>query len=334
MRKMKEQRTESSVSIRRMRGRRGQVIVLFAALVVVLLGMCALAVDVGMLYATQARLQNAADAAALAAALQYVQERNAAASESEARTAATSQAGILGLANAEDARFEVEYGTLEDGEFQAGAQEATAVKVTALRDGDAPGGEVQGFFAGALGVDSVSVQAPAVAALFQGVSTMWSGLAPLAIWEGDVAGPGEIMTIYDDNQVAPGVWGLLNLNGGSHGAPELEDWILNGYDGEITIDPDTGYLWIEGSPGLRVALKDELQDRIGETMIICVYDDVTGEGSNAQFRITKFLSITITEVKLTGKNKYVSARVETVVNVPDGETGGDASNLVKVSLAL
>ncbi|MCD6416191.1 MAG: pilus assembly protein TadG, partial [Planctomycetes bacterium] len=75
-----------------MRGRRGQVIVLFAGLVVLLLGMCALAVDVGMLHATQARLQNAADAAALAAALQYVQERNAAASESEARTAATSQA--------------------------------------------------------------------------------------------------------------------------------------------------------------------------------------------------------------------------------------------------
>ena len=332
---MKERRTESSATIGRMRGRRGQVIVLFAGLVVLLLGMCALAVDVGMLHATQARLQNAADAAALAAALQYVQERNAAASESEARTAATSQAGILGLANAEDARFEVEYGTLEDGEFQAGAQEATAVKVTALRDGDAPGGEVQGFFAGALGVASVSMQASAVAALFQGVSTMWSGLAPLAIWEGDVAGPGEIMTIYDDNQVAPGVWGLLNLNGGSHGAPELEDWILNGYDGEITIDPDTGYLWIGGSPGLRASLDDEFESRIGETMIICVYDDVIDQGSNAQFRVTRFLAVTITEAELTGENNYVSARVETLVNVPDAETGaGNASNLRKVCLAL
>ncbi|MCD6416193.1 MAG: hypothetical protein J7M08_05805 [Planctomycetes bacterium] len=334
---MVEERLKSSASILRMYRRRGQMIVLFAGLVVVLLGMCALAVDVGMLHATQAQLQNAADAAALAAGLEYVQERNDGSSESEARAAATSEALALGEANADAARFEVEYGTFENGEFQAGPEAATAVKVTALRDGDAPGGEVQTLFAGTLGVASVSAQAQAVVAVFEGISTIWSGLTPLAVWEDDVAALGVTVTIYNDDQIAPGIWGLLNFNGGDNSTSELEDWILNGYNGGVSIDPDTGYLWIEGSPGLRVALKDELQDRIGETVIVCAYDQVTGEGSNAQFRITKFLSLTITEVTLTASNdlRNVSARVETMVNVADAEMGGStSSNLVKVSLVL
>lgn len=46
----------------------GQVLVLFALLMVVLMGFAALTIDVGMAYATKAKLQNAADAAALAGA--------------------------------------------------------------------------------------------------------------------------------------------------------------------------------------------------------------------------------------------------------------------------
>lgn len=48
--------------------RPGAVIVLVAVLIVVLLGFTVLAVDVGYMYDTRAELQNAADAAAMAAA--------------------------------------------------------------------------------------------------------------------------------------------------------------------------------------------------------------------------------------------------------------------------
>lgn len=47
----------------------GQVIVLFALMLVVLLGFTALAIDTGTVYLTKSKLQNAADAAALAGAL-------------------------------------------------------------------------------------------------------------------------------------------------------------------------------------------------------------------------------------------------------------------------
>ncbi|WP_305041470.1 pilus assembly protein TadG-related protein, partial [Geoalkalibacter sp.] len=51
-------------------GEKGAVAVLVAVLLMFLIGMVALVVDVGYLYATRSELQNAADAAALAGARQ------------------------------------------------------------------------------------------------------------------------------------------------------------------------------------------------------------------------------------------------------------------------
>jgi len=69
-------------------------------------------------------------------------------------------------------------------------------------------------------------------------------------------------------------------------------------------------------------------------VFVCVYDEVTGQGSNANFRIVQFLALTITQVKLTGGSKYVKARVERLVSIPNCETGGSSdSNVVKVHLA-
>lgn len=53
---------------------RGQAIVLLAVTIVVLLGFTALAIDGGMVYADRRRAQNGADAAALAGALQRVND--------------------------------------------------------------------------------------------------------------------------------------------------------------------------------------------------------------------------------------------------------------------
>ncbi len=55
-------------------GRRGAVIVFVAALMVVLLGMAALTIDLGILYVARSELQRTADAAALAAALDLLDE--------------------------------------------------------------------------------------------------------------------------------------------------------------------------------------------------------------------------------------------------------------------
>ena len=76
-----------------MRGRRrGQVMIVMAACLPVLCIIAAATVDVGHLCATKTQLQNAADAAAVAAVMQMWKTRSAALSESAARTAAIGEA--------------------------------------------------------------------------------------------------------------------------------------------------------------------------------------------------------------------------------------------------
>lgn len=58
------------------RSERGQAIVLLAVVIVVLLGFTAVAIDGGMIYADRRNAQNAADAAALAGALEIVNSKN------------------------------------------------------------------------------------------------------------------------------------------------------------------------------------------------------------------------------------------------------------------
>src|SRR5262245_36211408 len=65
--------------------RRAAILVKFALLLPVLLGLVGLVIDSGLLMAAQRRAQNAADAAAMAAAV----ERHRGATEAEARTVGT-----------------------------------------------------------------------------------------------------------------------------------------------------------------------------------------------------------------------------------------------------
>ena len=317
--------------------RNGQVLIVAAVGLVVLGVVAALAVDVGYLYCARARLQNAADAATLAAAEKLVEERNAGAAESAARSAAATEAQAIVAANWAQAGWQVAFGTFEGGTFvqQGEGTAATAVRVVAHRKSDAPGGALSLFFAPLAGIQTVEVSAPAVSRFSTDVGTIRNSmdLVPFAVYKDDVVAPGQVMTVYDHGQVAPGNFGLLNFDGGSLGTPELWDWILNGYRGEVTIDPATGCTWFTGECGFRAAIKSAVQERMGDLVIVCVYDQVTGQGSNANFRIIRFLAVTLTECKLTGKDPYIKARVEQMVNVPDGESGGPPNgNLCVIKL--
>ncbi|MHC4788505.1 MAG: pilus assembly protein TadG-related protein, partial [Planctomycetota bacterium] len=95
--------------------RRGQIIVLAPVVIVVLLAMLALTADVGNMIATRARLQNAADAAALAATQVLWNEHWIVGSDEEdARAAALSEGLLIQQANAADAGCTIEFGTVDD----------------------------------------------------------------------------------------------------------------------------------------------------------------------------------------------------------------------------
>jgi hypothetical protein len=135
-----------------MAGRRGgQVVVLSAALLVVLVGICILAIDVGRLFVCRAQLQNAVDAAALAGASQLQgwateDEKAAARLEAKAFAGANVVAG-LPLTLTDD---DIQFGHYDEQtqafvpEPEAGAVDS--IQVAGRRTHDSPDGPVDLFF--------------------------------------------------------------------------------------------------------------------------------------------------------------------------------------------
>ena len=331
------------------KGTRGQVVVLAAACLVILVGAAAFCIDVGYMCCARARLQNAADAGALAAMEELVEERFGGASESAARLAGVAEAASLVEANWWAARCEVTFGAFTDGQFvaQTEGSTASAALVRAVRDPDAPGGSLALFFSPVLGRDTVDVQARAVSEVRTDIKGMSAGLAPFSIPEEAIAGAveGEKLVFYlphgdwtplaDDDFYAPGNFGWLNLDGGAQPTGELIDWILNGYNEVFTIeDPETG-LWLDGTCGVRASLQDELETRIGDEMIILVHDQVIEQGANADFHIVAFAAVTLLEVELTGGEKYIAVQLNLLTNTSEAIYGGEPGdgNVGKIVLA-
>ena len=319
------------------RGRQGQILVLAAVILVVLILIAALVVDVGYAFVMRAQLQNAADAASLAAVQELIAQRYQGESEEEARSAATAEAQVFVDTNCAGSGFEVAFGTIDEGGElveQGSDVTATAACVVASRNDSAPAGSLSLFFAPFMGMNSLSVSASATCEAASNIMSIDGGLSPFAVYEGDVPAVGETMIFFDNQEPVPGCFGLLSLDGGSCATSELLEWIVEGYDGGITIDPELGYVMVGGDPGFRAALASALQQRVGDLLIVCVYDQVTGQGSNAQFRIVSFLSIELIGFRLTGTNKYIEARVTAIRSIHDAQSGGvgNSSNFCKVQL--
>jgi hypothetical protein len=137
------------------RNRRGNVIVLAAIFMVVLLGMAAFAVDIGFITLTKGQLQNAADSAAMAAASILNSP------QSEIRSEARSYAGqhyAAGQAvNLADADIEFGNWSLATETFTPSASVGNALRITARRN-DAPH-----FFGRIFGRQNFDIEAQAIA---------------------------------------------------------------------------------------------------------------------------------------------------------------------------
>jgi len=327
--------------------RRGQVIVLAPVMLVALGGILALTVDVGDVFVWRARLQNAADAAALAGVRVLVEQQLAGKAEYVARIAAINEATLIQQANTTEAGISIEFGAFDgSGAFSSRtlSQQASAVRVKTVRNGTAPGGPVRLSFASLIGIGSCAVTGTAVAEATANLRGMLIGLMPFAVPQDRLVAPGQTMVFYPcdgqayngigDLTVVPGCFGLLNLDGGSSGTSELIDWITNGYQGTFQVNPDDGYLWIDGTSGFRAALQNPVKAKIGQEIVVVIYDQVIGQGSNGDFRCVGFVRGILTEVKLTGHNEHISFTVDKIGLLHDMITGGGlpSPNILKIQL--
>jgi Flp pilus assembly protein TadG len=195
------------------RPRRGAVAVLTAVLMIVLLGMAAFAIDVGWMVVSEAELQNAADAAALAGAgqlmapcVQFSLPTQTAANQASILSAA--QAGATGSARTFAGKNkaggvssllllddDVEFGytdakggyTKYTGNAQYAASFPNTIKVT-LRLDNTPGGNgpLSLFFGRVLGKGTTNLTATASATIYTGtvdnfVSTSNASILPMTL---------------------------------------------------------------------------------------------------------------------------------------------------------
>jgi Flp pilus assembly protein TadG len=276
------------------RNQTGQATVLTLVFMTVLLGMAALVLDVGSWYRADRDTQSTADSAALAGA-QALPDSTADASSLASNYASKNGGGLDGVS------FSSSYGTND------------TIKVTVKKP-------AQGIFTRLFGVSSINVGSKATARTALISSAKY--VAPIVVKNMHpkllgTAGcpcfdPSNVTTIPLGRNGAPGAFDLLNLDGSRGGTSPgiLADWMLKGYDGYLDIGQyysDPGAKWDSSQ------MHDALDQRIGTTLLFPVYDDLIGNGSNAQYHVIGWVGFHLLSYEARGSSGSITGYFTEVI---------------------
>ena len=295
-------------------GEDGAVAVIMALFMVVLLGITAIVVDVGMIYAERFQLQNGADAAALAIA-----QDCAAGNCSNAGATATQLAGK----NSHD-----------------GVSAATAVIAgntvtvrtrTATLDG---GSAVQHWFAPVLGIQSTTVEAVAKASWGSpSKATVFPFTAPRCIF--DSAPTGEVWITSTSTCTGAGGKTL----------PGAFGWLDEDEKKSCRASVDVDQI-IEGEPGKSGPKNCDVD---GKVILLPVYESKSGQGNNVSYIIDGFAAFKVTAHSWPNQSRSepgcshctgIKGRFITLVSLADLQSfgveqlGGESLNAFFVTLSL
>jgi hypothetical protein len=260
---------------------RGQAIVITSIAMAVLLGICALVMDLGVDFRTKRRLQGTSDAAALAGAQELPDSASVA--KSVAQTYADKNGG------------DAESITVTSTYYANDTIEVTAKKTQ------------PGIFSKVLGIDSVDIHARAKARVGPPRAAMH--VAPMVVHcnhplikncNNDHEPEFGTGTHLDyDKMGAPGAFGMLNLSGGSGtpGSSEQAEWILYGFDKYL---PLGNYKSNPGAKFESAQVSGALDARVGTVLLFPVFRTLTGEGSNAEYEIIGWIGFYLTGWKVHG----------------------------------
>jgi hypothetical protein len=280
--------------MRLLRRQEGQVTVMAAIFMVVLIGMAGLVLDVGSWFRQQRVTQATVDAAALAGA--QALPGNVAAANTAANDFAGRNGGVAGLS--------VTFGT------KWRSNDMITVKQTTSADG---------FFSNLFGISTVALSAKGSAV--SEVPSEARYVAPIVvnIKHPDLSGPGcpcfDLPTTLDLGKTgAPGAFALINLGNtdttGTIGASTLADWIVKGYDKYL---PLGGYFSDPGAKWNNNTIQNAMQARYGTDLLFPVYDTLVAEGSNAEYHILGWASFHLTLAQASGSDGSLSGYFTQVI---------------------
>jgi hypothetical protein len=262
----------------------GQATVMFAICLTALLGITALAVDVGNLYFEKSKMQNALDAGVLAGAHELILTKNDASAEEEADDISDVNGFPLEI-HGETASLPEYYGqAIASGvEYYVKANFSKKVNM---------------YFARILGIDNVKVTAKAKAVV-RPISGA-KGLIPVGIAKNDLPTrqyTDSITLVFPEHEPGPGNFGFLDLDGGhGGGTTDLKNRIVNGYEGTVSIGnlifTETG----GATPGYN-AFNERIQKDSGITKC--------QSAETADFSCHRLVTVPIIETWATGQGKPV-----------------------------
>lgn len=279
-----------------MRDDRGVAVIIVAVFLVALFGLAALVVDLGMLIAARSELQNGADSGALAGLVDHVLY-GPSEGEQTAKTYTTNPKNyhLVSPPPAADA-VDVSIPAFE------------TMQVRVRRSNGTSAGPIPTVFARIWGKENADVEAVAVAKMSRKVIGSGPGnLLPYGIHkriidadEDGLYDVGNSIDVYP-HAYTPGNFGVLDLDGGSNSNSDTVQWTEQGFDQSFVIPQSEGFINITGDTGISGdSLSDPIRSRIGQRVLLPVFDQVSGEGSGSTFRVIDMVGIIITDIKLTG----------------------------------
>jgi hypothetical protein len=118
-----------------------------------------------------------------------------------------------------------------------------------------------------------------------------------------------------------GNWAILDFDGGSNSMSDAQNWIANGFQGEIAAGQT-----IDGDPGIPTPALN-LDDQVGRTIVLPVFVNPRLEGSNAMYDVVGFVQVWVVAVNLAGSASQRNVKViferGAVTGVPSGPDSPD-----------
>ena len=141
-------------------------------------------------------------------------------------------------------------------------------------------------------------------------------------------------SLFPQGTGAPGNRGTVDIGKPNNSTKDLSRQIREGITAQDIADLQAdnrslepgldGTIMLNGDTGMSGGIKDDLASIIGQTRIIPIFSNVTGNGNNAEFTIVQFAGVRILAVKLTGKpsGRYVviqpaNVLIENGIPAPD-----------------
>lgn len=291
-----------------LKSEKGAVNILVAASMVALLGMAALAVDVGMIYLAKNRLTSTIDAAVLAGAHDLPDDPAEAVSKAQAYVQLNGDTGTTAS-------------------FQIGA-DAKSISGTGQIDLDL-------FFARVLGFNTQRVNADAFARV--GAVSAVRGIAPFGVADSAYTFGQLVEMKYappSSTYLSPGWFGALALGGS--GASLYENNIRDGYWSTIKIGDllpvETGVMSGPTRQGIQARINacthepgctiDHYVEGCPRIMVVPLGYKTPGSGSNVDFVVTSFAAFLLDDSSNNGTSGDVKGRF--IRYMVPGETSSSA----------